>query len=135
MPAIVWSDEYSINVKEMDDQHKKLADIINEFDNAVQAREEEDILKITLENLMDYTETHFTREEELMMQHKYPAFDVHKEEHNSLTHEVIALYKMYKNDDKDTATKIAFLLGHWLLDHIMKEDKKYGAYLNSKGIT
>ena len=135
MPAIVWSDEYSINVKEMDDQHKKLADIINEFDDAVQAREEEDILKITLENLMDYTETHFTREEELMMQHKYPAFDVHKEEHNSLTHAVIALYKMYKNDDKDTATKIAFLLVHWLLDHIMKEDKKYGAYLNSKGIT
>ena len=40
MPPIKWSDSYSVNIEEMDEQHKQLLDIINEFDEAVEAKKE-----------------------------------------------------------------------------------------------
>lgn len=44
---LAWSDEYSVNIKEMDEQHKKLVEIINKHNSAVNSKDEREILKNT----------------------------------------------------------------------------------------
>lgn len=135
MPFLKWSEKYSTNVKELDKQNKMLFKIINTFDDAVETRKEEKIVEKTLDSLLDYADCHFKREEELLKQHEYPDFEFHKDQHSRLHEDLFTIYKEYKDGTKDIAAKIAFLLGYWLNDHLFNEDKKYGEFLNSKGIS
>tara|TARA_Y100000294_G_scaffold86422_2_gene80868 strand:+ start:310 stop:717 length:408 start_codon:yes stop_codon:yes gene_type:complete len=135
MPYIEWSDSYSVDIEEMDKQHKQLLDIINEFDEAAEKKEEKNILNKTLEALLDYSDTHFKKEEELLEQHEYPKIEEHKMRHRELVEGVCQIAIKVKEGDKDAPYQIAFLLGDWLLNHLAKEDKLYGIYLNSKGVT
>ncbi len=135
MPLMEWKDQYSVNIKEMDEQHKKLVEIINKHSIAVKSKEEREVLKNTIEGLLDYIEVHFNREEELMMQHDFSEYNAHKEEHSYLTQEVLNLYMRFMKGDEDTAFMVVSLMNHWLFNHICNEDKKYGEYLNSKGVT
>jgi hemerythrin len=45
MPLIEWTDLYSVNIEEMNQQHKQLLNIVNEFDEAVEAKKEEEATK------------------------------------------------------------------------------------------
>jgi len=45
MSLIEWNDLYSVNIEEMDQQHKQLLNIVNEFDKAVEAKKEEETTK------------------------------------------------------------------------------------------
>ena len=132
---LVWSDEYSINIKAMDEQHKKLVAIINKHNIAVNSKKQKEILKNTLKGLLEYIEIHFEKEQELMMLHGFPEYKAHKEEHDYINQEVYDLYMKYKKGDESTAFMLGSLMKDWLFNHICKEDKKYGKYLNSKGVT
>lgn len=59
-----WVPEYNTGIDVIDDQHKRILDYINEIDeidvNTNRAR-----VKQILENIIDYTQSHFTFEESL----------------------------------------------------------------------
>ena len=131
---LVWSDECSVNIKEMDEQHKKLVEIINNHSAAVKSKKLREGVKKTLKELLDYIEVHFNREEELLMQHDCPEYKAQKEEHSFITQEVYDLYMKHMKGEENAAFMVASLMKHWLFNHICKEDKKYGKYLNSKGV-
>ncbi len=135
MPLFEWSDMFSVNVKEMDEQHKKLIGILNFFHDEKLAKRDEKALGKVLDDLIDYTKTHFKREEELMEQYEYPEYTVQKSEHDSLVLKVEVMQKRYYTGNTSIATDVAILLNDWLAEHIMIEDKKYGVHFNSKGIT
>ncbi len=88
MSLIEWNDLYSVNIEEMDQQHKQLLNIVNEFDKAVEAKKEEETTKKILKNLLDSAGMHFKKEEELMDQHGYPEIAEHKKQHNNLLEEL-----------------------------------------------
>ncbi len=132
---LIWSDDYSVNIKEMDEQHKKLVEIINKHSTAVKSKEESKVLKNTLKGLLEYIGVHFKREEEIMMQHEFPEYNPHKEGHSYINQEVDDLCMRYMKGDENTAFLVASLMKDWLFNHICNEDKKYGKYLNSKGVT
>ncbi len=133
MSMIHWKNDYSINIREMDEQHKKWVGFINDLYEA--KLDKKDIIFELLDDVLDYTETHFTKEEELMKQHGFDEYAEHKAIHDSLIKEVSALYKSSGATSEELPTKVLRLLNNWLVDHILKVDKKYGVYLNSKGIT
>lgn len=135
MPIIKWSDNFKVNVQELDDHHKRLAEIVNEFDESLHTNKGEKVLYKLLDDLLTETSSHFIREESIMKLYKYPDHDIHKEEHNILSKEITNMFKGYSTNDRDKSIKIAIFLENWLMDHIVKEDKKLGEYLNSKGIT
>ena len=135
MPLFEWSDKFSVNVREMDQQHKKLFGLINDFYEALFEDTEMEIIEKIFEGLLDYTEVHFAREEELMKQYSFSGCSVQKQQHENLVNEVLDMNKRYLADDKEVSVRIAILLRDWLQDHILLEDKKYGAHFNSKGVT
>ena len=131
---LVWSDECSVNIKEMDEQHKKLVEIINKHNTAEKSKELRQRVKSTIKELLDYIDVHFKREEELMMQHDYSEYKAHKEEHSYIADEVYDLYMKHMKGEENVAFMVTSLMKHWLFNHICIEDKKYSKYLNSKGV-
>ena len=61
-----WSNDYSVNIKTIDDQHQELVNILNRLFIAVSKREGSKVIASIFDALMSYTKTHFTLEERLM---------------------------------------------------------------------
>ncbi|WP_234445795.1 bacteriohemerythrin [Carboxylicivirga marina] len=85
---IIWTDDLSVNSTVIDNEHKQLFALIDNFykgikDNSPKKRLEELIL-----GLVDYTKTHFANEEEYMARMNYPNLSEHKELHQSFVAKV-----------------------------------------------
>lgn len=134
MPLITWSNDYSVNIKEMDEQRKKLVELINYLDDEVKAHKGMEAAIKVVNELMDYVDVHFKSEEELMEQHGYTEYARQKSQHEDLLQKVSDIQQMFYMREIVAVTNLTNLLQEWLVNHICLQDKKYGAYLNSKGI-
>ena len=82
--AMPWKDSYSVNVKSIDEQHKKLVSIINELNNAMLYEKGRSVIGKVLKDLVDYTVSHFDYEEKLMEKNGYSDLENHKQIHKDL---------------------------------------------------
>ena len=136
MSYVEWNDTYSVEIKEMDNHHKKLIDIINRLHEGISSGHSEETLRKTLSNLVDYTKYHFSAEEFLMNKYDYPEYSDQKKSHKKLLETLMDLHQQFE-EGKNGLTivlKIQNFLRNWLIDHILDSDKKYGPYLKSKGV-
>ena len=88
-----WSDEYSVNVKIFDDEHKKLFELCHEFIESLNKGKGKETLAKTFDQLIDYTCTHFSSEEALFEEYGYPETEAHIKEHKELAGKVLDLNK------------------------------------------
>ncbi len=135
MSLIEWKDAYSVNISDIDTQHKRLVNLINELHAAILSGTGKEALTKILSELVEYTLYHFATEEKYFDQFDYPEADLHKTEHNDLTKQVAALQKKHDGGEKVLTIDVMNFLRDWLQDHIVGSDTKYGPYLNSKGLT
>ncbi|MEA1910641.1 MAG: bacteriohemerythrin [Spirochaetota bacterium] len=121
-----WDDSYSLGIPILDDEHKKLLRLLNNFLSSIHTKDEKSIIKTTFDSLLEYTQEHFANEEAFMSKHKYPDLKKHKKEHIRLTKEAVQL-----NENKDYifSDNIADFLISWLTNHIMGTDKKYAEFI------
>jgi hypothetical protein len=63
MTFIAWEQKYNTGIKEIDTQHKRLVDIINELYDARHSQSSQAVLNVILSRLIDYAEYHFDFEE------------------------------------------------------------------------
>jgi methyl-accepting chemotaxis protein/hemerythrin len=61
----------STGISEQDNQHEKLIDLIDQFNDAMQAGKSAEVLGKVLTEQVNYTVFHFGYEERLMGRHKY----------------------------------------------------------------
>ena len=136
MAFITWSDEYSVNIREIDQQHQQLIELINRMHDIVMASGEIDKKRIrrVLLGLANYTDYHFRTEEELFRNHHYPMANVHKQQHNQLTIRLLALQRQFSAGDVLRNQDIFDFLKDWLVNHILGSDKEYTVFLNAKGV-
>lgn len=134
MALITWNESYSVKVKQFDDQHKKLIDMMNELHDAMKIGKGKDALEKILAKLIQYTVTHFANEERLMKQHNYPNYEQHKKEHNLLTLQVSDVQKQYHEGNAVITMAVMTFLKEWLQTHIQGTDKGYAPFLNGKGV-
>ena len=134
MPLITWTDELSVNVRDLDLQHQKLFDLINELHEAMRSGKGKELVGSILNRLADYTKTHLSYEEKLMQTHSYPGYNSQKLAHDALTKQVME-YTTKHQDGKVTTIEIMNFLKDWLSKHIMSVDKKYASFFNNKGVS
>lgn len=128
---ITWSKSYSVNVAQMDLEHQRLIDIINKlYATMRQGRGREGIGQV-LDELIDYTKTHFAHEEKLMKEAGYPGYDDQKRAHENLISQVQEICDKFKTGNALSQEVMSFLKS-WLINHIQGMDKKYGPHLNKK---
>jgi hemerythrin len=134
MAYIDFTDKLSVKVSLIDEQHKKLIEIINDLHDAMVTGQGKTIMDDVLARLIDYTKMHFSTEERLMAQYKYPDRVTHETQHIELTTQVGQLYlKVQQNKGSVTIETMTFLK-NWLNHHILETDKKFGAFLIEKGV-
>ena len=78
MLLITWGEEFSINVPEMNEQHKGSINIINELDNSLMSSLSSEALEKVFSDVIDYTVYHFYEEEKLLEEINCPGFYDHK---------------------------------------------------------
>jgi hemerythrin-like metal-binding protein len=133
MDFIKWDDTCRVGVKELDDQHKNLFAICNRLIRLVAENRIAEIGQETIEELVDYTEKHFTREEELMRQAGYPESKEHHEEHRKMMNDVLLFKSKYIAGDLDESAVTEFLI-EWILHHVKGIDRQYIGQMAQAGI-
>ena len=129
-----WKDEYSVGIDSIDQQHRRLVNLINQLHTAVHYSTGEEFEREALDELVDYTKTHFQYEEGLMQEHGYPDFEPHKAQHQKMIAKVGEVLAEYEQD-QDTAMKNALsYLSDWLINHINGTDKEYSSFLIARGV-
>ena len=129
-----WSDTYNVKIGIVDIQHKKLVSIINELHQAMVGGHGKEKLGSILANLIDYTKMHFATEEKLMESRGYPDYPDHKGEHDRLTGKVVEFQRKFQANEVGLTIEVMDFLKDWLSKHIMGSDKRYGPFLNAKGV-
>ena len=136
MNEVKWTDDLSVGVELIDDQHKMLIQHLNNLTKAVEQQQGPKEVSDTLCFLIDYTDFHFSMEERNMAAHGYPAFEAHKAKHDEFK-TILADMESEFRDDGPTAIlaeSIDTLLLNWLLKHIRVVDVELGAFFKGKGI-
>ncbi len=134
MAHIQWRPEFATGIARFDNEHQKLVAMLNELYQAMGQGAGQEALGKVLAGLVGYTKTHFAGEEALMRQHGYPEFAQHKAIHDALTTQVLSLEADLKAGKVALSLKVANFLKDWLTKHIMETDRKYGPFLQSKGV-
>jgi len=132
--AFVWKDSYTVKVMAMDNQHRKLFDLINEFSEAVHSGPGKDVVGDVLLRLIDYTRCHFSAEEKLMERLKYAGLPTHRGEHRYLIEKVQAFKKEFDTGNINIAPELLTFLQKWLTSHIQVVDQKYSDFMNGHGV-
>ncbi|MBU5592864.1 bacteriohemerythrin [Clostridium sp. MSJ-4] len=135
-----WKESYSVNIKEIDDQHKELFKIGNKLSSYIKGydslEDHYDEIKEVFKELKYYTIYHFRYEEELMRANGYEDIGAHKAQHDAFIDKLVQLESggdIYINQKNAMINTLSFLLD-WISNHILKTDMRYKPILNEKGI-
>ena len=129
MALITWNETFSVQVEELDNQHKRLIGLINQLHEAMIEGKGRSVLTPILDELMDYTQTHFTVEKVMMKKCSYPGLAEHKKAHDAFTQKVKEFQGRYQSGQVAISVDLMNFLHDWLVNHILSMDKRYAPYL------
>lgn len=134
MPIINWNEQLSVDIPEIDKQHKRLIELVNRLHDAMKAGQGNAIVASILSELISYTAFHFDTEEKYFEQFGYPERAHHTMEHDELTRKAKALEQEHRAGKLTITIEVMNFLRDWLNTHILKSDKKYAPFLREKGL-
>ena len=130
---ITWSKSYSVGIGSMDREHQRLIDIINSLYAAMRSGKGKEVIGDILNELIEYTKTHFADEERLMRDSGYPGYEDQKRAHEVLIAKVLEIQEKYRSGTA-LSQEIMSFLKNWLVNHIQGMDRKYGPHMKKKKI-
>ncbi|MDR0582746.1 MAG: bacteriohemerythrin [Treponema sp.] len=129
---VEWDDRYSVGIQLIDDQHKKLIDLTNtlykgclEGDQTAGSNFME-----AIHGTVAYVKYHFSAEEKMLENIKYPGIMEHKREHESFVKKILEEVESFQNGKKFVPNVFVRFLKDWILTHIAVEDKQYAKYIH-----
>jgi len=134
MAIMKWDESMKVGIDASDQQHRKVFDLINQLHDAMSVGKGKDVLGGILTELADYTQDHFSTEEKLFERYAYPDAQSHIQQHRYLTQKTNELKKSFESGKTIISVQTMGFLKEWWGNHILKTDKLYGPFLNSKGV-
>lgn len=128
-----FKDEYLTGIPQIDEEHKRLFELAEEIyvlKNDEFIPDKYDNIRHILEELKNYTLTHFIHEEEYMESIGYKQLFSQKMQHNQLRNTISEwnINDIDENQD-EMIDEILKVVTEWLADHILYLDKKIGRTL------
>ena len=132
MKDLLWDKTLSVQVGEIDDDHRRLVDLFNLLNHAVAEKASADYVEALLEELISCTDCHFKHEERLMTRYAYDGLREHRQEHQELISSVTELQEKRRQAAKPLSMEDIEYLEHWLTGHILGPDMDLGAFLSER---
>jgi len=129
MKELIWDDSLSVQVQEIDEDHRRLVELFNILNRSVVEGDASDYIEAVLEELLSCTIWHFRHEERLMLKYSYDGLLEHKTEHQELIESAKELQQKFLQQGKSLSSEDVELLEHWLTGHIFGTDMALGSYL------
>jgi hemerythrin len=133
MPFLEWKDTYNIGVKEIDNQHRGLFDIISKLFTSRSYEPDGKYFFLMLNNLIEYAQVHFATEERYMLEAQYPKSAEHRREHELFIARISQLVQNIETKEPDIEDKILGFLKDWYLAHILGTDRDLEKPFRAKG--
>ncbi|MEA3363384.1 MAG: bacteriohemerythrin [Thermodesulfobacteriota bacterium] len=128
-----WKDEYNTGVTLMDQQHRRLVDLINQLFKCMKDGGDRMMVGEIVDELASYTVTHFRAEEDIMRKHNYPDLEAHQHIHKSFVEKVGLFAEKIKTGERMPPADVFNFLKDWLVSHIEKQDRDgYGKHLKTR---
>lgn len=132
--SFVWQDTLSIQVAAMDDHHERLIKMANVIIEHLHGNTNHDSLIKAFDAMVDFAQHHFAAEEKLLALYDYPGTEDHRKKHGDLIRQVNAYKERLRNGDVPDRASFLRFFESWLLRHVLDDDRKYGVFLNAKGV-
>ena len=121
-----WGDNYKTGLLEVDLQHKRLVDLINQLGDLLNQNELDlDEIEYIFSELVSYTKHHFTDEQSMMTRTGLDRrhLDRHIQSHYDFINELTSLHERVTPDDSQSAENLLGFLVNWLACHILDTDQ------------
>lgn len=125
-----WSNDYSLGVEEIDEQHRSFFAAIHRLHDAILNCEGEKAVDQALEFLRQYASRHFRAEEAFMDSRGFPGLERHRRLHADFLDALDGLLEELRlfGASQDLADRVSAVAQDWLIDHIIDEDAQYAAH-------
>jgi hemerythrin-like metal-binding protein len=123
-----WSAAHEVGIRVMDEQHARLAELLNDLAAVVKSGEDHTAV---LNDIISYTEFHFAAEAQLMATHDYRDCAAHTDAHRRLLEEIRAFRP---GIDGASARLALHYLQDWLLGHVRGHDRELAEALRAQGM-
>ncbi|HSO43729.1 MAG TPA: bacteriohemerythrin [Rhodospirillales bacterium] len=129
MTVLRWQPAMKLGIPGIDADHKRLVGLLNTLHYAMIAGDDRSGLGNVLKELVDYTRTHFAREEALMERSGYPELEAHQAIHRRIA-AAMEEHRATFLDEPDAFDMEEFydFVSGWLLHHVLGEDMKLKPY-------
>lgn len=130
MVAIDWQKkQHLVGVREMDETHAEFAALVN----ALAATEDDADIRFLLRQLIEHTEQHFAREEELMLRCGFPATAEHMSDHARVLGDLGRFEKMAARGMTSMAKAfVVEFLPSWFDVHLRTMDSALASCLRTR---
>lgn len=131
---IEWTDQFNTGIAEVDHDHRRLVALINELE--VILAQDAELARVggVIDDLVDYADYHFGREERMQRDMGYDQAQAHAAIHTRFGHDMGEMVgACMLNPTPETASQLNAYLRSWLLEHILVEDMKFAAYARERG--
>ena len=129
MKELSWSNTLSVEVQEIDDDHRKLVGLFNMLNHSVEEGDDSNYIDAVLEELISCTAWHFRHEERLMVKYGYADYEEHYSEHQKLIESARELQQSLKQQGSQITNENIEFLENWLTEHILVDDMRLGSFL------
>lgn len=133
MSMVKWNVAFLLGIEELDQHHKHLVDLLNLTHEGYKQGAQADTLRHTVEQLVDYSNYHFSCEERLMADTVYPDFPSHKKEHEVFASRVRELRDSFHLNSNISLELMSFL-SNWFTYHILVSDIKFGHFVEEENL-
>lgn len=127
---MTWSNKYKIGLPVIDSQHKRLFQLIDELNEAIEKGPKITDIEELLAGLKQYATRHFQLEEKYMAESNYPGLGEQQKSHDYFSKRFSELGDEV-NKEGITPTTIQTIkeeLTEWLKSHVTGLDVKFGEY-------
>jgi len=124
MTRVKWNNNYSVGIDVIDEQHKKLFDIMNEIYIASESDDNITEIVALFDELHKYTQYHFDEEEAYFASLSEKGIEDHRLQHQYFIDEIEKIKQQCLRIG-GMSLELLFFLNDWLVEHIQVEDQKY----------
>lgn len=121
--TISWTTDLDTGIEVIDKQHRRIVDYINDLETAHKTKDR-DAVNHVLDDLVDYTMSHFAFEESLQEEAGYKFAKPHKRVHELFVRRVNDYIDRFRLGE-DVAESLHQMLTSWLINHIRRDDADY----------